>query len=113
MESTLERSFLYYWRLLAPDAPEPVQEFAFCPGRKYRADFAFPDKKLLIELEGGIHNNGRHTRPRGYSMDCEKYNQATILGWRILRYTSIMMKNDPQTMISQILQALGEGLDGN
>jgi len=42
---------------------------------------------LAIEIEGGIWSRGRHTRGKGYHQDCEKYNEATILGWRILRFT--------------------------
>ena len=43
---------------------------------------------LALEIEGGVHSRGRHTRPIGYEKDCEKYNSALVLGWHVLRVTS-------------------------
>lgn len=43
---------------------------------------------LAVELEGGTWANGRHTRGSGYAEDCDKYNQAALLGWRVLRFTA-------------------------
>jgi len=61
-------------------------EYKFHPDRKWRFDFAFPKDKIAIEVEGGLFTQGRHTRGRGYIQDMQKYNAATILGWRVLRY---------------------------
>lgn len=69
-------------------------EFRFHPERKWRFDFAIPEKKIAIEAEGGIYNNGRHIRADGYNKDCEKYNNATLLGWKVYRFTDIMLKNN-------------------
>lgn len=66
----------------------PDREYQFHPERKWRFDFAYPDLKIAIEAEGGIWSSGRHTRGSGFIKDCEKYNQAAILGWRVLRYTT-------------------------
>ncbi len=65
----------------------PVREFKFDPDRKWRADFAFPDKMLLVEFEGGVFVKGRHTRGAGFLADCEKYNAAALLGYYVLRFT--------------------------
>lgn len=65
--------------------------FAAEIGRKFRADFAFPDARLLVEIEGGTWSNGRHSRGYGFELDCEKYNIATYLGWRLLRYSTDMV----------------------
>ena len=69
----------------------PEREYRFKPPRRYRADFAFPERKLLVEIEGGVYSNGRHVRGKGYSQDCEKYNLAVIDGWDVLRFTSEMV----------------------
>lgn len=69
-----------------------VREFKFHPTRKWRFDFAFPDRKLAIEIEGGIYSKGRHTRPDGYQKDMEKYNAASTLGWTLLRFTPQQVK---------------------
>ena len=63
------------------------KEYKFHPTRKWRFDYAIPEIKIAIEVEGGIFSNGRHTRGLGYLKDMEKYNEATILGWSLLRYT--------------------------
>lgn len=68
---------------------ELVAEYKFHPTRKWRFDFANVSEKIAIEIEGGIYSQGRHTRGSGFRNDTIKYNQATILGWRVLRYCSI------------------------
>ena len=66
--------------------PRPELELVFHPERKWRFDFAFPKAKLAVEVDGGVWIQGRHTRGSGFVKDMEKYNAATILGWRILRF---------------------------
>jgi len=72
---------------------EPEPEYRFHPHRLWRFDFAFPAQKVAIECEGGTWTNGRHTRGSGFEKDCEKYNAATIAGWRVLRFTGDMIKS--------------------
>lgn len=67
---------------------EFVQEFKFHTSRKWRADFHISNTKLLIEVEGGIWSNGRHTRGKGYLGDMEKYNAATMMGFQVLRFST-------------------------
>jgi len=62
-------------------------EYRFHPTRKWRFDYANFDLKVAIEIEGGVWSNGRHTRGKGYIGDMEKYNNAQLLGWVVLRYT--------------------------
>jgi very-short-patch-repair endonuclease len=65
--------------------PPLEREFKFHSTRKWRADFAHLDSRTLIEIEGGIFTNGRHTRGAGYAADLEKYLEATLAGWRVVR----------------------------
>lgn len=65
----------------------PEREYRFHLPRKWKFDFAYPLIKLAIECEGGTWTNGRHTRGVGFAKDCEKYNQAALDGWRVLRFT--------------------------
>lgn len=69
----------------------PEREYKLCAGRRWKFDFAFPDRMLAIEVEGGIWSGGRHTRGSGYAKDMEKYNAAVKLGWRVLRYSTDMV----------------------
>jgi hypothetical protein len=66
--------------------PIPVPEYRFHPRRKWRFDWAFPDQKIALEVQGGAYliAGGRHTRGSGFETDAEKFSEAAILGWRIL-----------------------------
>lgn len=74
---------------------ELVSEFTFHPTRRWKADFAIPSAKLLIEIEGGfwMKGGGRHNRGGGAIKDLEKYNAATIMGYAILRFTPQQVNN--------------------
>ncbi|WP_394265172.1 hypothetical protein [Bergeyella zoohelcum] len=63
----------------------PVMELKFHPKRKWRFDFAFPQYRIAVEVEGGVWISGRHTRGKGFINDMEKYNEATSEGWSVLR----------------------------
>lgn len=73
------------------------KEFLFMPKRRrFRFDYAIPDKKIAIEFEGleSIDLRGKripsgHLTPVGYTKDCEKYNLAAINGWTVLRFTAL------------------------
>lgn len=64
------------------------REFRFHPVRKWRFDFSLPDKLIACEYEGIHSEKSRHTTVTGYQGDIEKYNQATALGWRVLRFSA-------------------------
>lgn len=81
-----------------------VQEFYFHPKRKWRFDFAIPEKRIALEYEGLMSTKSRHTTISGFSGDAEKYNEAVILGWRVLRYTALNyqnMRNDLEQLLKQ------------
>lgn len=63
-------------------------QFGACIGRKWAADFAWVERGVLCEIEGGTWRGGRHRSFRGFIDDCRKYTSAAVLGWRVLRYTS-------------------------
>src|SRR5215472_13591861 len=63
------------------------REFKFHPSRRWKFDFAIPSKSLAIEIEGGIWSRGRHSRGAGYQSDLDKYNEAAVLGWTVLRFS--------------------------
>ena len=89
--SDLEAEFLYLLRVLG--MPEPAREYRFDDKRKFRFDFCWVAERLAVEIEGGIFIRGRHVRPTSFSKDCFKYSYATLLGWRVIRLTSIMLRN--------------------
>lgn len=66
-----------------------VTEYRFHPTRKWRFDYAIPDKMIAIEYNGIMSAKSRHTTVIGYSNDLEKINQAQLLGWKVLQYTPL------------------------
>ena len=91
-ESPLERQFINLWQIL--DGPELEREYRFEPMRRWRADFAHLASRTLLEVEGGLYQQGRHQRLHGYQADCEKYNWATMRDWRVIRLTGAMLTPD-------------------
>ncbi|MCB5206098.1 hypothetical protein [Methylovorus mays] len=77
--SILEAKFMQFLRAYKLECGW-VTEHVFHPTREWRFDFARPDIKLAIEVEGGTLSGGRHTRGAGYEADCYKYNEAARLG---------------------------------
>lgn len=82
------------------------QEYKFHPKRKWRADFLISGKKILVEVEGGIWSGGRHTRGKGYLGDMEKYNEAAMMGFTVLRFSTEQVKSG--LAVQQIEQLVGE-----
>ena len=68
--------------------PEPVRQHRFHETRKWLFDLAWPAIFLAVEVEGGAFSGGRHVRGKGFEEDCLKYNEAVLLGWRLLRFTT-------------------------
>ena len=86
-QSRLESKFQLLWRVAG--GPPLEREVRFHPTRKWRADFAHLPTRTLIEIEGGIflRKGGRHNRGAGYAKDAEKYLEAVMEGWTVLRLT--------------------------
>lgn len=68
--------------------PENEPEYKFHPTRKWRFDYAVRTKMIAFEYEGIFSKKSRHTSLKGFSGDCEKYNEAQLLGWKVFRFTA-------------------------
>lgn len=66
-----------------------TREYQFLEDRKWRLDFAFPSLLIAVEIEG----RGRHQTIAGVRADCDKYNRAAELGWRIFRFPATDIKH--------------------
>lgn len=87
--SHLEVRWIREWE--RQGGPELVEEFMFHPTRKWRADFAHLESRLLIEIEGGAYG-GRHTRGKGFVEDLDKYAAAWLAGYTVLRIGAHQVK---------------------
>lgn len=99
--SDLEEILKYQIKLSG--LPEPEIEYKFHETRRWRFDFAYPDIKLAIEIEGGTWTKGRHTRGAGFEADCRKYAAAMELGWNVYRCTGGMVKSGEALSTIEIL----------
>lgn len=84
--SKLEEDLLF--QIHCAKLPEPTREFRAIPGRKFRWDFAWPEQRLLLEVQGGTWGSGAHSGGAGASRDCEKHCLATIAGFYTFSVTS-------------------------
>ena len=89
MASRLENGLMQQITLLG--IPAPTREYTFHATRKWRFDFAWPERKIAAEVEGGVWVQGRHSRGSGFIADLEKYNAATADGWRVYRFSESMI----------------------
>lgn len=91
--------------------PEPQTQVQLISWRKYRYDFAWPEYKIAVELQGGVHGNesrGRHTRGAGYEEDCTKLALAQIAGYACLYLTPGMVdKGTGGMLLLEMFKARG------
>jgi very-short-patch-repair endonuclease len=109
----------------------PKREFRFSTTRGFRFDFAWPDERVGVEIEGDIWGRpvychacgskvqhrlkdgrlidvragGRHNTGSGFADDCEKYNLAAREGWAVLRFTDVQLR-DIDECIAQVRELL-------
>lgn len=90
VSSTASASVDMFLKYLQKTFPQVriVKEYKFHDVRKWRFDYAFPDQKVAVEVDGAVWTQGRHTRGAGYVNDLEKLNTAASMGWLILRITT-------------------------
>lgn len=81
-ESVLETRFLQLVR--SAGLPEPVPQFQvkLVDGAVVRLDFAYPQLKVAIELDGSLYHSGVAKKKR----DRQRDNQLGTIGWRVLRF---------------------------
>lgn len=67
----------------------PLRQFLFHPKRKWTVDFAWPDLKIIVEVQGGIFmpkGKGGHNRGAYMEKEYEKHNEAARLGWQVYKF---------------------------
>lgn len=100
--------------------PCPQPEYRFALPRKFAFDFAWPERRLALEIEGAIFGMGKpcpfckrrqqggHTSVEGLKRDILKYNLAAERGWRLLRFTPEMIaKGKAFPVLERILRKDG------
>ena len=89
--SDLEELLFQHIKLVG--LPLPEREYRFAPPRRYRADFAYPEQKILVEVQGGIYTRGAHSRGTGLERDYEKINLAQLNGFMVFQFSRKMIES--------------------
>ena len=109
-KSDLETQFLAIYqeqcRLHHFTQVEPEREYRFHPTRRWRFDFAWPELKVAVEIDGGTWMGGRHSRGGGQAKSHDKQNAAVCRGWKVLRFTNQHLR-DPWNVFEQLMFAFG------
>lgn len=135
MASNLEREFRLRWMAHAGElARVPwLPELRFAPPRRWRFDFALPQARVAVEIEGGVWaqrkckgfatlgrqrveveavvRGGRHNTGEGFIADCEKYLAAALAGWTVFRLTREMMTRENIEAISAFIAGKLKGIE--
>lgn len=92
-------------RLIARSGlPSPIAEYVAGADGEYRLDFAYPNRKLAIEVEGYAW----HHDPAKVAADHARRNELQRQGWTVLVFTWTHIRDDPEQVISDIVNAYHE-----
>lgn len=82
--------------------------FAASLGRRFTSDYAWPDYKLLVEVQGGLWVGGAHSSGAGVERDIEKAQLVALLGFTLLPVTEKDIRsNHAIKLIQLVLERLG------
>lgn len=97
-QSPLETSF--FDLLVAEGLPKPELQYEIRDrGRLIaRVDFAWPDQKMILEMDGYRYHSG-HSQ---WQKDRRRRNELTRLGWTMLHGTWADLEDDPQTLLKHV-----------
>lgn len=100
--SPLEVRFLRLLRRARVDLPQSQYEMNL-EGRKVVVDYAYPNEKVAIELDGYRW----HSSPKRLVSDRHKGNLFVLEGWKLLRFTDPDLRHEPRRIVDAILRARG------
>ena len=102
VESPLEREFLELVRSQGIPDPEPQVIIEDEKGIKIaRADFAYPERKIAIFIDGLKYHTGEIAEE-----DRKITNELQLLGWLVLRFDSSQIREEKFTVLEQVKKAL-------
>lgn len=88
----------------------PERNHRFHPTRRWEIDFAWPEYRVGLEIQGGIWIGGAHARPMNIERDLEKHNALLDLGWRVWHFTPKQVKSGIAVQhLERVLLSLRKG----
>lgn len=102
--SELEERFAFQIRTY--NLPEPKRQYKFHASRKFLADFAWPEFRLIVEINGGTWmTKSGHNTGKGILRDYEKSNAAQLMGYTYLQFTGKEL--DDLTAVETVKEFIG------
>ena len=71
-------------------------------GEAARVDLAWPNERLIVEVDG----HGFHSDRAQRAHDAERQNRLVSMGWTVLRFTTDQIFDDVNAVVSQIGRSL-------
>ncbi|WP_375424861.1 endonuclease domain-containing protein [uncultured Friedmanniella sp.] len=71
-------------------------------GHLYRLDIGFPKLRLVIEIDGRLHEDD----PEIFENDRRRQNAVVLDGWTVLRFTWRMLEDEPDACVAAVLRAI-------
>jgi very-short-patch-repair endonuclease len=97
LESPIEEAFWRAYLDARPPALEGLKAQHEALGGQYRLDFALPDAKIGIELDGYAY----HSTPEAFTRDRRRERDLELAGWRIIRFSGSEVNRDADDCIRQ------------
>jgi very-short-patch-repair endonuclease len=104
----LELKLLSLLRKRRLPLPETQYEIRTSSGARFRADFAWPHARLIIEVQGYKWHGGR----RAWQRDLSRNSELAMLGWRVIYVTWDDLVSRPHETLLRIERAIQPELWG-
>jgi very-short-patch-repair endonuclease len=98
-ESDLETAFVALCRSFGIEEPERQQQFDIQIAGIVRVDFLYARAKVVVEIDGRWHDSPLQRRA-----DRWRDNEFAALGYRVIRFRWVDLRNDPER-VARILRA--------
>lgn len=76
--SKIEEVLAHHMQIAGIEPPD--RQFVPIEGRRFRADFAWPRLRLIVEVDGEVHRIAER-----FHADIEKHALLVLAGWTVLR----------------------------
>lgn len=92
--SPIEKMFIEKWRTIHGNG---IASQFNVPGFRYRVDFAFPDDKIAVELDGYEYHNSKEQ----FTNDRKRQREMEAAGWRFIRFSGSEVYNNAEACVRQ------------
>lgn len=100
---TIARHHFYSW-----DLPLPEEQFLIwiSAHRNYRADFTWPARKVIVEVDGNIKYSGQYGQPAdAIRKEHRRQWELETAGWKIIRTQWSELMQHPITLRQRLVEA--------